>query len=226
MKFLIVSLLIATTLLSNEIQRIEAIVEDIAKLRVSYEECKKELNSKTVISKSSDTEFKEIDRLKRLLKIEIEKNDILLTKIDLINNINIDTENLKNEIKEYKKLLEDKNVEINLLKKNNTKIVCKPRVIIQKCEELNVFPNLVMKEKYNKKETIKNIKATSFRLKEKSDIYDSINGKVIKNWEEGVSFTSNIASQNWIKITGYFIDKQWNGAKVDLWIRKNNVLQR
>ena len=183
------SFLMLTPLLSNEIQRIEAIVEDISNLRVSYEECKKELSSKVRVSKSSDADLKEINRLKRLLKAEIEKNDILLTKT-----------------------------------------VCKPKVIIEKCEDLNVFPNLMMEKNYSKKtlekEIIKEFKASSFRLKNKSDIYNSIDGKVIQSWEEGRSFTSNIGSQNWIKITGYFIDRQWIGAKIDLWIKKDKVLRR
>ena len=240
MRLLIIVLFIVTSVLADEMQRIEAIVEDISTLRNSYEECQKELSlkPKTLEVLSCEKEDKKIEDLQILLQDESEKNTILLKEIGEYKKSSLNIQDLKNQIIDYKKLLQIKENENISLKNKITKNKCKPKIIVKKSENTNLFPKLIMKDEYKKvvlkkevtkeitKEIIKEFKASAFRLKEQSDIYDSFNGKVVQNWEKETSFTSNIGTQNWVKITGYFIDKTWLKAKKDLWIQKDKVLQR
>ncbi len=225
-----------TSVVADEMQRIEAIVEDISKLRSSYEECQKELNlkSKSTNIISPQVENEQILNTQRLLQNERDKNKILLKEIQKYKISNLSIEDLENQIIDYKKLLEIKENENNTLENEISNKKCKPKLIVKKPENTNIFPKLIMKNEYEQqvlkkeisKEIIKEFKARTFRLKQESDIYDSIDGKVIDNWEDTTSFTSNIWTANWIKITGYFIDKSWLKAKKDLWIPKDRVQKR
>lgn len=67
---------------------------------------------------------------------------------------------------------------------------------------------------------------STFRLNKDSDIFNSVDGKVVYNWEEGRSFTSNQRYKGWIKITGYFLDKKWLRAKEELWVLEKNSFKR
>ena len=48
MKYILISLFLILSLYGDEIQRIESIVKDITKLRVDYEECRKQLRDKEI----------------------------------------------------------------------------------------------------------------------------------------------------------------------------------
>ncbi len=89
----------------------------------------------------------------------------------------------------------------------------------------NSFPPLMMKPEYVSKK-IEYFKASPFRLTKESDIYDDIDGKKIDRWEAKTSFTSNQRTAKWVKITGYFVDKQWRRAQKDMWVKASNVLKR
>ncbi len=79
MKLIVLSILLLSILQSDEMQRIEAIVKDIEKLRANYEECKESLNS----NKSRY----EVGKYKKLLKQEREKNSILRKKIRKLESL-------------------------------------------------------------------------------------------------------------------------------------------
>jgi len=193
MKFMFISLFMLLSLYGDEIQRIDSIVKDITKLRVNYEECKKELEYKN-LSENKSTPY------------------------------------LNDEIKKYKELLKIKDKKIISLE-NELKKGTKKQIIIKKeYDNPNKFPKLALKSQYIEKkpvlEKVKTVKASTFRLKTDSNIYDEISGRKINSWEKGRSFTSNKMSQNWIKITGYFIDKKWTKARHGMWIEKAQVLKR
>jgi septal ring factor EnvC (AmiA/AmiB activator) len=199
---------------ADEIQRIESIVKDIEKLRVQYEECQKK---------------------SQILKVQNE---------DFDKKIN----SLKNKIKYQEKQLKSKGNELKKLKKIQIKEVKtkeKPmeKLVFQKCEEANPFPKLRMKKGFNppkKLEKVEEVKpqmksepekiefmqAKAFRLNKEANIYDAIDGKILEQWEEKTSFTSNQRTQNWIKITGYFTNKIWHKSKRELWIRADDATQR
>ena len=123
---------------------------------------------------------------------------------------------LTKEIDALNKLLKTKENEINSLKKE--------------CEEKtkpkeNSFPKLVMKEAQKEEtnaskegESLYFIKPRNLSLSKDASIYSAINGKLVAQWNKNRQFTSNQRSKNWIKITGYFVAKSWQGAKEELWV--------
>ena len=167
-----------------------------------------------------------------MLKKEKKKNKLLSQKVESlkISNKDIKSEKLLENLKSILLIKEKKidNLENEILK---TKEKSEKNTI---CKDDNQFPKLIMKSE-NKKKTIlkktipkskKYTKAFAYRLAIKSDIYDAIDGNIIYTWDEKTSFTSNIISENWIKITGYFVDAKWVHAKQELWIKKSNTLKR
>jgi hypothetical protein len=189
MKFILISLFLIFSLYGDEIQRLESIVKEITKLRVDYEECRRELEDK--------------QNVKMGVKVLAD-----------------------NENKNYKELLKIKDKKIKTLE-NELKRRKKTRVIVKKqYENSNKFPKLTVKHKFIEKKPKKPKRASIYRLKEDSDIYNKISGTKIQRWEKGRSFTSNKMSKNWIKITGYFVDKQWTKAKYGMWIQKIKVIKR
>ena len=65
-----------------------------------------------------------------------------------------------------------------------------------------------------------------FRLKDKAPIYNAINGKKLYMWEKRRTFTSGTKTEHWIKITGYFTHKKWTEAKLPMWIKKEDTIER
>ncbi|WP_345978585.1 hypothetical protein [Sulfurimonas sp. HSL3-2] len=197
MKKLAVIFLVILSLNADEIDRIDDMVSDISKLRSSYESCQKELS-----------EVKE-------------KNQVLKTEIDSMEELNSrnkepyqkEIEALKKEVANSKALLERKEKEIQNLNSKITNIETPD----------NEFPKLIMKEEYKKEENnLTYFKATTYRLKDNTYIYDGPNGKKTEIWEKDTSFTSYIKKGNWIKITGYFINKVWVSAKdKEFWVKES-----
>lgn len=194
----------------------------------------------------------EIQNYKKLLKQEQEKNQDLTQKRDLAakekpnkNKIDKIILKLENELKNRDILLKTKEKEIIILKKeieeyrenkqislNNTKTE-KPQQksgLAKVCQNENTFPKLMMKEKRSssslKNKKIYRTKPTTYRLKANSMIYNKIDGQKVYEWEENTSFTSNIRSDEWIKITGYFVNRIWQKSSEELWVKNLNVIER
>ena len=252
MKIVLIIVALSTLLFSDEIQRIQSIVDDITKLRVEYESCKKQLSSDLKGSEYFDAMAAENDEklqtYKMNLKDEKQRNEILLAEIDVFIKEKNDLDILKAKISKLEKIVKNqenslkvkeeviKNLKIDKVKtkevsKNNLnsakKIFIEKQVV---CEEPNSFPKLLMKkESPNQVKDIEEtytFEAAAFRLKNEATIYRNINGEEIYVWEEDRSFTSNEKSQNWVKITGYFIDKKWLPSKEELWVEASDVVQR
>ena len=252
MKTLLVALFLATLLSSDEIQRIQNIVDDITKLRVEYETCKKQLNSDLKSSGAFEAlSMKNDEKLQKyemILNDEKQRNEILLAEIDVLTKEKQNVADLENKIIKLEKmvnnqviLLKSKENSIKNLKneKSKTKVSKKNSLkndslaSVEKkvvCEEKNSFPKLLMKDGYeNSFEQIQEtytFKASAFRLKNDAKIYDNINGSEIYFWEKSTSFTSNEKNDKWVKVTGYFIDKKWLPSKEELWVKSENVIQR
>lgn len=206
MKLILLLLLALSYSSADEITRIESIVKDINKLRSEYNNVEEELGV-----------------YKYDLRDEKEKNAILNKQITSLNN----------ELKRVNKLLKSKEKE-NETSKNNLKSTSKNKTILQKCvnnqiiEDDNPFPQLQMKKEFqrNTGESLTSFKASSFRVNKLADIFQSIDGKKVDKWEKSRSFTSNLRSENWVKITGYFINKVWQPSAKELWIRSSDVTIR
>ncbi len=255
MRFLLISFILVTFSYADEMQRIESIIQDIAELRSDYKECMKELESKgiedtdtNVISdmKAVQTDARSValnTKVEELEKLLYEKDKILKTKEERIEHLK-DQNSEKAKTKDndiislenaYKKELRSKDKTIALLKDELKKLRSK-RVTKSKPKiDDNPFPKLVMKDRYSNvhsknedaaKDKIESFKARTYRLKYDSVIYDDINGKKIDLWTKRTSFTSTKKYKYWIKITGYFVNQQWQKAKNDMWIKEAQVIAR
>lgn len=213
------------TLHADDIQRLESIVEDIGKLRQSYEKCQAELEKSkngavtTEINACEKCEDS-LKEYKRLLKDEKEKNALLLAELEGNNKTkksykDKEIESLEKQIIKYKNLILSKDEEIKKLEKKNSTY----KEIAQKD-----LDNQILKS--NEKVLVVDMEAATYRLTCESDIYDFVNGKVVDHWDAERSFTSNKGAKGWIKITGYFVDKKWQKAEKELWIKSSDILKR
>jgi hypothetical protein len=234
MKALFITLLLLSFLQADEMQRIESIVEDITKLRADYEECRNTLKSKEILKadiiKLDKNDSKTL-KYQNKLKTQRQKNIKLKAEIQYLKEKLVKNENT---IKKYNKLLKLKDNEILTLKKKirkPSKRSRKKKTLAPVCIkqiDTNPFPKLMQKEniKEKQKERIQRTKASTYRLNYDSSIYDSVNGSKIGLWTKETSFTSNIKTKNWVKITGFFINKKWKKAKKDMWIKNSQVTKR
>lgn len=194
----------------------------------------------------------ELKNYKQLLKQEQNKNQVLTQKVELATKENSNITKMDKIILELRKELENKNkllknkekeivslkndfsknreIETVSLKSVKNETAPKKRVVVKVCKDENSFPKLMMKDSTSnnsvKNENIYKIKPTTFRLKENSNIYNSIDGQKVDEWEKNSSFTSNIRSNGWIKITGYFVNRIWQKSSKELWVESKNVIQR
>ena len=195
---------------ADEIARMESIVSDIAQLRLNYEKSQESLN---------------ICRVN--LKDEKEKNTLLTQELN--SNISISEKE-----KEYESRIKNLENQINTLKNNKKQKYIKKQVkkeekqvcLTNQIKDENLFPKLQVKNEYGESETLSFFKPASFRANKKAPIYDAINGSQIDQWDEDTSFTSNQKTENWIKITGYFVEKVWKKALTEMWIKVQDSKQR
>ncbi|MDA7817443.1 hypothetical protein N9A28_04585 [Sulfurimonas sp.] len=197
MKVLFISFMLLISLHGDEMQRIEAIVQDIVDLREDYEECTEKLENskkqKVYVNTTSD------DRYKALYEKEKRKNSELNGMLTHSSNLELTNSNLVKQIKNLKQ-------KISGLQKSND------------------FPKLIMKN--DTEDTLITFKATSFHLNTDSIIYNEIDGDKVGKWVESTSFTSSIRTNSWIKITGYFVDRKWRAAKDDMWVKLSHVTKK
>ncbi|MCF6330453.1 MAG: hypothetical protein L3I99_02745 [Sulfurimonas sp.] len=187
MKHILILVFLFSFLHTDEIKRIELIVNDITELREQYKTCKDELNSEN--------------------NNELFNNKLYKTEI----------KELRSQIKKYKQLLKSKDIEIKTLK-------------TKKFDNSNEFPKLILKKEYLKHKAVET-KASTYRLKTKSTIYDEINGNQIDVWDEEVSFTASAKAilkneNSWLKITGFFIDGAWVKAQSKMWVKAKYAKKR
>lgn len=170
---------------------------------------------------------------------------ILLVTILLLSSIYADdlqrVESIVNDItklkKEYSKLGEnyamcqydlkdekekEKNYKNSIASLKNQMKKLKKELLRKEKSNNNPFPNLKMKPEYLLTQT----KASSYRVNKDANIYDGIDGKIIDKWDKETSFTSNQRTQNWIKITGFFVKKVWRSASKEMWVRVGDAHKR
>jgi len=145
------------------------------------------------------TDYKELEKYKILLRKEQDKNSKMIKDMKWFTQT---IETLENDLNQKKQELS----KIKSVKKKKIKIVHK-----------------VIKLK---EESIKFIKPVTFRLKNTSIIYNKIDGIKVLQWSKNRTFTSNIKSENWVKITGYFVGRKWKKAQKDMWIKSSQVFRR
>ncbi|HEX5329937.1 hypothetical protein [Sulfuricurvum sp.] len=75
-------------------------------------------------------------------------------------------------------------------------------------------------------ETPKKSAPSAYRMATNAPIYNAPSGRVVDTWEARRSFTSGTASNGWIKITGYFVNRVWQRADEELWVKESDVIRR
>lgn len=199
---LTVLMVIFMQLNADEIQRIESMVEDISKLRSDY-------------TLTQDKLAKCSAKLKNDFTTE---SDYVKKEKEYINRII----SLENQLKKAKN-----RVVIKEIPKSKNQVKLKVCLDNQKIESDNKFPKLKMKKEFiDESEETLFFKASSFRVNHEAKIYDGVDADVIDIWENRTSFTSNQRKNKWIKITGYFVDKQWRAATSEMWVKNCDVINR
>jgi hypothetical protein len=153
---------------------------------------------------------------------EIQRIDSI---VEDITKLRMDYKNSQEKLKNCRnrvKTLENELKKSNYLLKTKDMSKVKIKLKESKClnTQENTFPALKMRTK------IIHTKASAYRLKKNAPIYDAVNGKKIDEWEKGTSFTSNQKTKKFIKITGYFKNKQWVKAQKPLWIHIDDAFKR
>lgn len=180
----------------------------------------KELDEVKLSSANDEKLIQKIDELEKRIQSQ---NNVLKTKDRIIDDLGIQTIELKNKIAKLKEKYK------NSLKNTQTKVVeVDKNVVCEKPKDTNSFPKLMMKEEAQEivvtvEEKAKEVIAGSYQLRMDADIYDAINGNKVDFWTIDTSFTSNVQSENWIKITGYFVGRKWKPSSKSLWLKKQAV---
>ncbi len=73
---------------------------------------------------------------------------------------------------------------------------------------------------------VKKSTPSAYRLASNAGVYNGINGTKIDMWEQGRSFTSGTSSGGWVKITGYFVNRVWQPAGEEMWVKESDVIRR
>ncbi len=185
---------------SEEIQRIDSIVNDITTLRKNYEEKLLDEKEKNII----------LEQEKRSSQRKIK--------------------NLENEIKKLQTLLKNRKNRVKnkiVIKEEIKKIVLKSACTDENPFPKLKLKNSVAVKELQHKEKLQHFKASAFRLKKSADIYAGMTTmQLVSQWDKGTSFTSNVKSETRIKITGYFVNKVWKKATKEMWVKLSDVSQR
>ena len=189
----------------NKILKLENKIKNQEKLLKAKENSKKDLNI----------------RSKPIVKIKEKEKKTLVIKektIEKLVLVNCEEPNPFPKLVMKKKFLQESK------KVKKTKKLSKQRERVAK-EELPEIKRVV-EPKRKEVEKLERFKASAFRLNKNAAIYDKVNGGKLYEWEKGTSFTSSIKMQNWIKITGYFVDRVWMRSSKELWVKSADVIKR
>jgi len=96
-------------------------------------------------------------------------------------------------------------------------------------ENINVgkAPKRIKKTKKPVKELKKEYtKPATYRIIQDADIYDGRDGAKLEIWEKGRSFTSHYRTDKWIKVSGYFVNRKWQAAGSEMWVKSAVVVKR
>jgi predicted nucleic acid-binding Zn-ribbon protein len=69
-------------------------------------------------------------------------------------------------------------------------------------------------------------KPSAYRMASNAPVYNAPGGSVVDTWEARRSFTSGTVVNGWVKITGYFVNRVWQRADQDLWVKESDVIKR
>lgn len=67
---------------------------------------------------------------------------------------------------------------------------------------------------------------SAYHMATNATVYSMPNGTKVDTWESGRSFTSGTSRDGWVKITGYFVNRVWQAASEELWVKESDVIKR
>lgn len=65
--------------------------------------------------------------------------------------------------------------------------------------------------------------AKTYELTTIAVVRDAPDGQIVDIWDPDTRFTSNVADDKWIRVTGHFLDGAWKAQSHPLWIDRNYV---
>jgi len=218
--------------LNKEREKNKILIQEINSFKNLY---KREIEYKNKIIKLEN----KIKKQEKLLKVkENTKNTVVMKNIPIV------------KIKEKKKktlVIKEKTIEniilVNCEEPNPFPKLVMKKEFLQENEKVNKTMKLskekksvikkelreikkIVEPKRKEVQKLERFKASAFRFNKIATVYDRVNGKKLYEWEEGTSFTSSIKTQNWIKITGYFVDRVWMRSSKELWVKSADVIKR
>jgi len=231
----------------NTLKRSQSSEDELSKLKTELLTVQDKLKSSQEANRGLEQKIKHLST--DVVQINKSEESAEKEKYRLLSNENRD---LKKELKALE--IKRASLEKKCVPKTITKVKKVTKRVESKsvCLDDNPFPKLMMKDEKEiapatpKKrlidkedvpnsleesvpEDVKEVileKGRTYRLKQKSSIYDSPDGKVIAIWEEKTSFTSNIYKGKWIKITGYFVNMKWKKSTDEMWIKDKDTIKR
>lgn len=179
MKIIFLALIVLSFLHSNEIQRMEAIIDDISKMRADYERCKSESDNKDDLKKSNAALAK---RVKELEKIVNNQEKILKFKE---NNVKYIFKKTSDENK-FPKLMMKKEFQKESVNKNS--------IINFKASAFFLNKSSIIYDAIDGKKIDKWGEGTSFTSNEKTKEWIKIGGYFVdKKWRKA-------KKEMWVKL--------------------------
>lgn len=65
--------------------------------------------------------------------------------------------------------------------------------------------------------------ADTYELTTIAVVRDAPDGRIVDIWDQATRFTSNVADGDWIRVTGYFPNGEWEAYPRPLWIDRNYI---
>ncbi len=113
-----------------------------------------------------------------------------------------------------------------LVPPKTTKMTVQSVVVPEKTSKVLKVPELKSPVTTSTVSASKKSAPSAYRMATNAPIYNAPGGSVVDTWEARRSFTSGTVSNGWIKITGYFVNRVWQRADQELWVKESDVIRR
>lgn len=113
-----------------------------------------------------------------------------------------------------------------LVPPKTTKMTAQSVVVPEKTSKVLKAPELKAPVTASTVSPSKKSAPSAYRMATNAPVYNAPGGSVVDTWEARRSFTSGTVSNGWIKITGYFVNRVWQRADQELWVKESDVIRR
>lgn len=137
--------------------------------------------------------------------------DVLNEKVNTISKQKDKTEEIDAKLQEHEKVLMALMNDVVDLSKSQKNLQTSNKIIHQELQDIKI--------------KIDNISPTTFEIKKKASIrnFPSEDKPIVKVWDVGTRFTAYSTTEDWIKISGQFVDGKWVQVYDELWVNKANT---